>query len=400
MTHRTILDVRGQRVRTFISHSAEDNKFVTILAQKLRDIGLDVWLDVTNMEAGRFIRQLQRAIEEAEGALVILVLSPDALKSRWVELEMDATIRYVTQNLMHEPIIIEARPIPAGQNIPAFWGGYERYNPQTDPDYLLRVVRDITRATSTPLPPTQPPSITNDKPERPAPQIVLEKGESAPISRLGNISDGVRFEMRWGVTSAAANQPPGQEFDVDYAFFVCYGDPAHPADARMRSTPLEHDVVYWDEGNHNYPFSSDPTNAAITRSEDDRHGGNPDKPDETGSIYFPKLPKDVVRIVVYVHIYKASTRYMTIDGVRTQQLFRHANVRFEAFGLANDDRKPLVAINLGQKYPNNWGIVLCEFHRDAANQWTLVSIERPIDGDYIKACWENYPLTPGSPAGA
>jgi len=91
---------------------------------------------------------------------------------------------------------------------------------------------------------------------------------------------------------------------------------------------------------------------------------------------------------------------MEIDGLRTPQLFRHANVRFEAFGLPDENRKPLVAINLGQKYPNNWGIVLCEFQKDTDNQWTVASVEHPLDGDYIQACWENYPLTPGYHTGA
>lgn len=72
--------------KIFISHSSKDKKFVFQLGKDLRERGHEPWLDEWEIKVGECIpSKIDQAIGEAD--YVIIVLSPDAVNSGWVERE-------------------------------------------------------------------------------------------------------------------------------------------------------------------------------------------------------------------------------------------------------------------------------------------------------------------------
>ena len=73
---------------TFISYSWSDAKVVDNLYERLREVGIPVYLDRRNMVAGDIERQVFNAIRLND--VVLLVLSKDSIESDWVEAELEA----------------------------------------------------------------------------------------------------------------------------------------------------------------------------------------------------------------------------------------------------------------------------------------------------------------------
>ena len=72
--------------QVFISYSRKDLKFVKKLISDLKNAGLDVWQDLSSLEAGaRFSSDIANAIRKSQ--YVIVVLSPASVASEWVERE-------------------------------------------------------------------------------------------------------------------------------------------------------------------------------------------------------------------------------------------------------------------------------------------------------------------------
>jgi hypothetical protein len=75
------LDLR-RKPDCFLSHSSGDKSFVRKLADNLTRVGVDVWLDEWEMEAGDSLRDsLGIALEKSK--YVCLVISPKMVKSEW-----------------------------------------------------------------------------------------------------------------------------------------------------------------------------------------------------------------------------------------------------------------------------------------------------------------------------
>ncbi|MBM4020487.1 MAG: toll/interleukin-1 receptor domain-containing protein, partial [Planctomycetes bacterium] len=73
--------------RLFISHSSQDDAFVRDLRAALADHGQDVWIDSRQLRGGDPLwSEIQKAIDEASAYAV--VVSPDALQSKWVGKEL------------------------------------------------------------------------------------------------------------------------------------------------------------------------------------------------------------------------------------------------------------------------------------------------------------------------
>ncbi len=73
--------------RVFISHSTKDAKFVDGLVQRLRDHYITSWYAPRHMPGGYFKSNIEQALRDCDWFL--LVLSPEALESEWVKLEVD-----------------------------------------------------------------------------------------------------------------------------------------------------------------------------------------------------------------------------------------------------------------------------------------------------------------------
>ena len=75
--------------KIFLSHSSKDKQFVRWLNIDLRNKGHNTWMDEWEIKVGDSIpKRLSHGIEECD--FVIVVLTKEAVKSRWVENEWQA----------------------------------------------------------------------------------------------------------------------------------------------------------------------------------------------------------------------------------------------------------------------------------------------------------------------
>jgi hypothetical protein len=90
----------------FISHAHEDNGFALKFQEKLREkLGdsMDVWMDDFVLEGREWRREIQRRLDAAP--LVVIILSPDAIKSPWVLYEW----HYCLLIQQSEPFLVHFR---------------------------------------------------------------------------------------------------------------------------------------------------------------------------------------------------------------------------------------------------------------------------------------------------
>ncbi|KFA87795.1 toll/interleukin-1 receptor domain-containing protein, partial [Archangium violaceum] len=73
--------------KIFISHSSKDKPFAIELKRRLESKGHDAWLDLSELLVGDEIRtKIDEGIERSD--VVVFVLSPDAILSRWFNYEL------------------------------------------------------------------------------------------------------------------------------------------------------------------------------------------------------------------------------------------------------------------------------------------------------------------------
>lgn len=100
--------------KVFISHASEDKLFVLDLAKKLREKGVDAWVDHWEMLPGDKLvdKIFEEGIKNAD--TVIIVLSKQSVDKPWVREELDAAfVRRVENKIKLIPVIIEKCDVPA-----------------------------------------------------------------------------------------------------------------------------------------------------------------------------------------------------------------------------------------------------------------------------------------------
>ena len=86
ITHRR-LGSAMRKTKAFISHSSADLRFAMRVDKTLKDDGVLVWLDRSEIHAGALLRnELQTAIQDS--SVLVLLWSKHAAKSRWVAAEL------------------------------------------------------------------------------------------------------------------------------------------------------------------------------------------------------------------------------------------------------------------------------------------------------------------------
>jgi hypothetical protein len=70
----------------FVSFSREDREYVDRLLEAFDERNIKYWLDEQTGTAGRSVRVITRKLEAA--IAVVVVMTPDAKQSRWVETEL------------------------------------------------------------------------------------------------------------------------------------------------------------------------------------------------------------------------------------------------------------------------------------------------------------------------
>jgi hypothetical protein len=78
--------------KAFLSHSHADKPITEDLARRLREQGVDAWLDKWEIAPGDSLTQ--KIFEEGlkQCALFVIMLSPDSVKSKWVAHELDVAL--------------------------------------------------------------------------------------------------------------------------------------------------------------------------------------------------------------------------------------------------------------------------------------------------------------------
>jgi TIR domain len=100
--------------KLFMSHSSIDKWFVNKVADDLKILGHDVWLDERDIKVGQSIPQaIQKGIHESD--YVILFLSPNSVFSRWVKVEWVSKFMSEVEsgNVKVLPALIEPCEVPA-----------------------------------------------------------------------------------------------------------------------------------------------------------------------------------------------------------------------------------------------------------------------------------------------
>jgi hypothetical protein len=119
--------------RIFISHSSEDNSIARIIVDELERRGCNVWYDEYNLDFGRIRQKIDESLSTCQ--VIIILLSEGALKSLWVNREIDAGLA------------LEARPggmliVPALVSpcvVPPILSGYKRLNFMDGSDYEAEI---------------------------------------------------------------------------------------------------------------------------------------------------------------------------------------------------------------------------------------------------------------------
>jgi adenylate kinase len=128
-------------VRVFVSYASSDRAFAEKLVTELQSGGAEVWWDVTGINEGDFLRKIDEALQDCDW--FVLVLTPNAIASKWVKKEMYAAIHRREQNLMRGILPILAAPIQAGK-IPPMWDNLHRFdathNYELARDGMLRAI--------------------------------------------------------------------------------------------------------------------------------------------------------------------------------------------------------------------------------------------------------------------
>lgn len=100
--------------KVFISHASEDkNRFVTNFAKKLRENGVDAWLDRWEMLPGDSLvdKIFEEGLKEADA--VIIVLSKFSVLKPWVQEELNASmISRISKGTKIIPIVIDNCSVP------------------------------------------------------------------------------------------------------------------------------------------------------------------------------------------------------------------------------------------------------------------------------------------------
>jgi hypothetical protein len=92
----------------FISHSSADNAFTRELTDQMIEAGLDLWVDFNGIQSGdEWLQQIQVNLDVAK--MVVIVMSDNAQKSKWVERE---ALRAMEQKKPIHIALIEKMPLP------------------------------------------------------------------------------------------------------------------------------------------------------------------------------------------------------------------------------------------------------------------------------------------------
>ncbi|HST87400.1 MAG TPA: TIR domain-containing protein [Ktedonobacterales bacterium] len=106
--------------RVFVSHSHADNDYCRAFVNGLRTLGLDVWYDEHNLGWGQLRQTIDRELQRCRH--FVAILSPAAVASDWVNMEIDAALALLRKQRLDSFLLIVARVC----DIPVTLEGFKR----------------------------------------------------------------------------------------------------------------------------------------------------------------------------------------------------------------------------------------------------------------------------------
>ena len=155
----------ANQVRVFISHhhSAFEDAFTSRLVSDLETAGADVWVDDVRITSDDFIQKINEGLVGRHW--LVFVMTPDALRSPWVQTEVNAGLNQVRKGRMLGVIPIMAMPCDDA-DIPPLLDTLHRYDAtrayEGARDGLLRALGLISpeKPESPPAPAMQPSKVS------------------------------------------------------------------------------------------------------------------------------------------------------------------------------------------------------------------------------------------------
>jgi hypothetical protein len=157
----------------FVSYSHQDDAFTQRLVADLRAAGAEAWFDISGIDYGDFMGRIDEALRQCEW--LVLVLSPAAIGSQYVKMEVNAGLHRVQQGKMRAVIPVLAAPCPP-DSIPALWDMQHRYDATSDYSVALTgLCRALGLTAPTSAPPTAPAA-------QPTARVVTQSAPTLPVS--------------------------------------------------------------------------------------------------------------------------------------------------------------------------------------------------------------------------
>lgn len=122
--------------RIFVSHSNLDNEFTERLVGDLQAAGAHVWVDYEQIASGDFARSINEGLGTCEW--VVLVQTPNALNSSWVEMEINAAVNLGAKKKHVKAVIPIIAADCTDADIPAIWDALHNYDATKDYDRALK----------------------------------------------------------------------------------------------------------------------------------------------------------------------------------------------------------------------------------------------------------------------
>jgi TIR domain/Right handed beta helix region len=116
-------------IHVFVSHSHKDDDFTVRLVSDLRAAEAVVWVDRTDLAYDEFIKQINAGGSGTQW--LVLVLTPDAVVSRYVQREVNAALQHVLDGRMQGVVPVLAKSCDPG-SIPVTWATLHRYDATRD----------------------------------------------------------------------------------------------------------------------------------------------------------------------------------------------------------------------------------------------------------------------------
>ncbi len=118
-----------QRPRIFVSHSSRDNAFARRLVADLETAGASVWVDMDQIRQGDFMQRINEGLANSDW--LVLVLTPNAIQSQYVPIEVFAAMSLVQHGRMQGVIPIVAETCDPS-TMPPLWMNLHRYDATND----------------------------------------------------------------------------------------------------------------------------------------------------------------------------------------------------------------------------------------------------------------------------